>query len=183
MWETIQRRTFPGSVSNHHLGTLFGLLMSAYEMNAFKEEYQKAVIANARKFASALKNTGLTVAGDPEIGHTETHQVIVEVGYGKGVETARRLEESNIIVNFQASPYEEGFTASGALRMGVAEMTRYGMEADDFETAAQLIHDVVMESKNVGQEVIRFRRKFINMKYCFTDHELEHCIEQLHSLI
>ena len=41
-------RAFPGSVSNHHLGTQLGLLMAAYEMNQFKDEYQKAVVNNAK---------------------------------------------------------------------------------------------------------------------------------------
>ena len=54
-----QRRTFPGSVSNHHLGTLLGLLMAAYEMNHFKDAYQPAVIANAKAFARALHDAGL----------------------------------------------------------------------------------------------------------------------------
>ena len=35
LWESVENRTFPGSVSNHHLGTLLGLLMAAYEMNCF----------------------------------------------------------------------------------------------------------------------------------------------------
>ena len=30
--------------------------------------------------------------GDPEIGYTETHQVLVSVGYGVGPEIAERLE-------------------------------------------------------------------------------------------
>ena len=37
LWEAIERRAFPGSVSNHHLGTLLGLLMAAYEMNEFRD--------------------------------------------------------------------------------------------------------------------------------------------------
>ena len=43
------------------------------------------------------------------------------VGYGEGPEIAERLERNNIIVNYQATPDEEGFTASGALRMGMQE--------------------------------------------------------------
>jgi aminomethyltransferase len=70
IWEAVQRRTFPGSVSNHHLGTMTGLLFSAYEMNHFKDVYQKAVISNAKAFASALKEQGLDVAGDPDISFT-----------------------------------------------------------------------------------------------------------------
>ena len=66
LWEAVQRRTFPGSVSNHHLGTLLGLLMAAYEMNHFKDEYQPKVMANARAFAKALSDNGLEPAGDPD---------------------------------------------------------------------------------------------------------------------
>src|SRR3972149_3955401 len=91
LWEAIVRRVFPGSVSNHHLGTLVGLLLAAYEMNAFKSDYQKAVISNAKAFAHALKDQGLTVEGDPRVGYTETHQVIVRGGYGKGPLIAERL--------------------------------------------------------------------------------------------
>jgi aminomethyltransferase len=183
MWESIQRRTFPGSVSNHHLGTLLGLLMAAYEMNAFKGDYQKAVIGNAKSFARALKNAGLTVAGDPRLGHTETHQVVVEIGYCQGVEAARRLEENNIIVNFQASPREEGFTASGALRMGVSEMTRFGMEPEDFQTLAELIRDAVVDGKSVQDEVVRLRSRFQDLRYCFSDAQLDGQVELLHELI
>ena len=88
LWETIETRAFPGSVSNHHLGTLLGQLMAAYEMNAFKDEYQKAVIENAKSFAASLRAEGLDVAGDPAVGYTETHQVIVRVGYARGPEIA-----------------------------------------------------------------------------------------------
>lgn len=136
LWETIESRTFPGSVSNHHLGTMLGLLMAAYEMNQFKDEYQKAVVENAKHFAKCLKAEGLDVAGDPAIGYTETHQVIVSVGYAAGPEVAARLERNNIIANYQATPDEEGFTASGALRMGVNEMTRFGFGKKEFETLA-----------------------------------------------
>ena len=105
---------------------MLGLLMAAYEMNQFKDEYRKAVVENAKHFAKCLKAEGLDVAGDPAIGYTETHQVIVSVGYAAGPEVAARLERNNIIANYQATPDEEGFTASGALRMGVNEMTRFG---------------------------------------------------------
>ena len=77
LWEAIERRAFPGSVCNHHLGTLLGLLMAAYEMNHFKDAYQQAVIANAKAFAGRSSEAGLDVAGDPAVDYTETHQVIV----------------------------------------------------------------------------------------------------------
>jgi aminomethyltransferase len=183
LWEAIQRRAFPGSTSNHHLGTLLGLLMSAYEMNAFKNEYQKKVIDNAKAFALALKDCGLDVAGDPDISYTETHQVILKVGYAQGPEVARRLEDNNIILNYQAGPEEEGFTASGCLRMGVPEMTRYGMEPADFQELAQFMHDVIVHQKSVKDEVARFRKRFLELGYCFSGKEFEDLMQKVYGLL
>jgi len=177
LWETIERRAFPGSVSNHHLGTQLGLLMAAYEMNYFKDEYQKAIIENAKHFAKSLKAQGLDVCGDPAIDYTETHQVIVSVGYAQGAEIAERLERNNIIVNYQATPDEEGFTASGALRMGMSEMTRFGFTKKDFEDLAVLMADCILRGKDVTEDVIRLRSAHTQMHYCFSDEEFETALE------
>ncbi|MDR0596591.1 MAG: glycine cleavage system aminomethyltransferase GcvT [Clostridiales Family XIII bacterium] len=179
LWEAIENRVFPGSVSNHHLGTLVGLLMATYEMNCFKDEYQKNVIENAKSFAKALADAGLDVAGDPAISYTETHQVIVRVGYSAGAEIAEKLEENNIIVNYQATPDEEGFTASGALRLGVSEMTRFGFGKDEFGQAAKLIADLLLRGKDIAAEVAALRSGFTDMKYCFNDDEAVHEIDRL----
>jgi aminomethyltransferase len=172
LWGTIESRIFPGSVSNHHLGTLLGLLMAAYEMNCFKDEYQRKVIENAKSFAKSLADAGLDVAGDPDISYTETHQVILRVGYAAGAAIAEKLEENNIIVNYQATPDEEGFTASGALRMGVSEMTRFGWGKDEFAKAAALIAELVLNGADIGGKVKALRSGYTEMKYCFTDDEL-----------
>lgn len=183
LWEAVNRRAFPGSTSNHHLGTLLGLLIAAKEMNTFKDQYQPRVIANAKAFAKALKACGLKVAGDPAIGYTETHQVIVEVGYAQGPAIARTLEDNNIISNYQASPMEEGFTASGALRMGVAEMTRFAMGEDDFQSLAQIMADVILHQKNAREEIIALRKNFLEMQYCFSDEMLDGVVQQMTALI
>jgi aminomethyltransferase len=182
LWEAIQRRSFPGSTSNHHLGTLLGLLMAAYEMNAFGDIYQKNVIGNAKAFARALRDCGLQVAGNPDMGYTQTHQVIVHVGYAEAPRMARRLERNNIILNYQAGPQEEGFTAAGALRMGVSEMTRFGMGPGAFQQVAEFIHDVVVHDRNVKTAVADFRKQFLQLKYCFSDGDLGGHIERLHAL-
>jgi aminomethyltransferase len=183
LWEAIYRRTFPGSVSNHHLGTMVGLLVAAYEMNHFKDEYQRKVIKNAKAFAKALKECGLDVAGDPLIGFTETHQVVVPVSYARGPEIAARLEKSNIICNYQATPDEEGFTAAGALRLGVSEMTRFGMEEEDFRNLASLIHDVVVNNANVIDQVKALRERFSELRFCFRSNEYVDILQQLQNLL
>ncbi|MDJ0624052.1 MAG: glycine cleavage system aminomethyltransferase GcvT [Desulfocapsaceae bacterium] len=182
-WEAIERRTFPGSVSNHHLGTLLGLLAAAFEMNHFKESYQQQVIRNAKVFARALHDAGLKVAGEAEHDFTHTHQVIVQVGYAKGPEMATLLEENNIILNYQATPEEEGFTASGALRMGVSEMTRFGMTEPDFQELAQLMADVILDGKLVKEAVTRLRSRFLDMQFCFQPEEFDGLLAELSKLL
>jgi len=169
LWEAIVRRTFPGSVSNHHLGTLLGLLLAAYEMNTYADEYQKQIIANAKAFAAALRADGLPVEGDPDIGYTETHQVLLRVGYARGPEVAHRLEENNIIVNYQALPDDEGFSASSGLRLGVQEMTRFGMKEEDFQELAGYMANVILRNRPIKEEIIRFRSPFTQMRYCLPE--------------
>jgi aminomethyltransferase len=183
LWKSIQSRAFPGSVSNHHLGTLLGLLMAAYEMNAFKDEYQPKVIANAKAFARALAEAGLHVEGDPAIGHTETHQVLVRVGYGRGAEMARRLEANNVICNYQALPDDESFTVASGLRMGVAEMVRFKMGEAEFAEIASLIADVVRNDADVADKVSALRGRFTELGYCFGAEESAGLLEPLRRFV
>ncbi|HEX7321177.1 MAG TPA: hypothetical protein VF399_12585 [bacterium] len=167
LWIEIKNRAFPGSTSNHHLGTLLGLLMATYEMNAFKQEYQIQVLKNAKAFARALKDSGVDVQGDTADSFTETHQVIIRVRkHGSGNELARRLENNNIITNYQALPDDESFLDASGIRMGVQEMTRFGMKEDDFQPLAGFIADVLIRDKTVKEEVKKLRGNFLHMQYC-----------------
>jgi len=167
LWVEIKGRAFPGSTSNHHLGTLLALLTATYEMNYFKRPYQEQVRKNAKAFARALVDSGVTVEGDPADGYTETHQVLLRVKeHGLGDQIARRLEDNNIVCNYQALPDDETFLEPSGLRTGVQEMTRFGMVEDDFGKLAGLVADVIIRNKHVGDEVSRYRQNFLEMKFC-----------------
>jgi glycine/serine hydroxymethyltransferase len=172
LWHLIERRTFPGHVSNHHLGTMLGLLGAAYEMIRFRGDYPRQVIANAKAFARALAEQGLAIEGDPECDFTETHQVLLRVAPGKGGEVADRLEANNVITNPQALPDDPGFAAASGVRMGTQEMTRHGMKEADFRAFAALLAGIVGDgsAKNRGalrEQVKAFRAGFTDMHYCF----------------
>ncbi len=172
LWLDIKSRAFPGSTSNHHLGTLLSLLMAAYEMNEFKQEYQRQVRANAKAFARALKDEGIPVEGDENDGFTETHQVLIRIKeFGNGMDIARRLEENNILTNYQALPDDETFLEPSGIRMGVQEMTRFGMQDEDFAVLAGLIGEIILNDKNVKDEAKKFRNNFLEMKYCLSVQE------------
>ncbi len=171
LWGYVRLRTFPGHVSNHHLGTLLGLLGATYEMLAFRDEYPRKVIANAKAFARGLSAAGLTCEGDARNDYTETHQVLLRTGRAKGQWLADLLEANNIITNPQAFYDDPSFTAASGVRMGAQEMTRYGMEEGDFAELAVLIAEIVSSGADhpAGHwkpRVVEFRKRFEKMHYC-----------------
>jgi len=92
---------------------------------------------------------------------------------------ADRLEENNIIVNYQGAPDDEAFTTASCLRMGVQEMTRFGMKEDDFAPLAEYISQVILHDRPVAKEISQFRKKFTEMKYCLPEKEAASMANQL----
>lgn len=169
LWSEIVARTFPGSTSNHHLGTQLAMLAATIEMNAFKKDYQARVLSNARAFARACAARGIPVEGGEEDGYTHTHQVIIRVSpFGDAKEIASRLEANHIITNYQALPGDATFYHPSGIRMGVQEMTRFGMKEPDFDILAGLLAEVILNRKTVAAEVAEFRGRFKEMGYCLS---------------
>jgi aminomethyltransferase len=176
LWEKIVAAAFPGSTSNHHPGTLLGLLGSCYEMMAYGDEYQRHVMANAKAFARALHAEGLTVEGDPSIDFTETHQVLLRVG--NGPEVAHKLEANNIVVNSQVLPSDASVTAASGIRLGVQEMTRFGMGEEDFRELAGFLAGII-QGEELADVVAEFRGRFTEMLYCLPPKRAEGLVEEL----
>jgi aminomethyltransferase len=172
LWRFVEARAFPGHVSNHHLGTMLGLLGATYEMLRYRDDYPKRVIANAKAFAAALSDQGLKLEGDPQVGYTETHQVLLRTEPGQGGRLAELLEANNVITNRQAYYDDPGFSAASGVRTGTQEMTRYGMKPEDFETLAGLVAEVSHSGADrpsgfLRDEVKSFRAGFTDIHYCF----------------
>ncbi len=92
---------------------------------------------------------------------------------------ANRLEENNIIVNYQGAPDDEGFTAASCLRMGVQEMTRFGMREEDFGQLADYVTQVILHDRPLAGQVSEFRKRFTEMKYCLSGEEAAPLIQKL----
>jgi aminomethyltransferase len=67
--------------------------------------------------------------------------------------------------------------------MGVPEMTRFGMGPEDFAELAELIHDAIVHQSTVKPRVAELRKRFLEMKYCFTADEFEERLQTLHHLV
>ena len=170
LWRKIERVTFPGVVYNHHMHRFPALGITALEMNEYGEAYASQVIRNAKALAEELYSLGFKVLC-PHKGFTESHQVLMDVReIGGGRIVAKKLEESNIIVTKVALPWDSDKDAThnpSGIRIGVQELTRWGMKESEMRYIAELFHKVLHEDKNVKEEVTEFRKEFREIKYCF----------------
>ncbi len=163
-WPAADRGVFPGSSSNHHLHTLPALLVAIREMQQHASTYAAQIVRNAKALGQALDDEGMQVEGR-DFGFTESHQIAVNVsGYGGGVAVAQRLEASDIIVNYNMLPLDTNPRNPSGLRLGVQEMTRYGMREDDMQRLALLISDA-SKGKQVQEAVNALRAEFQTLHY------------------
>lgn len=168
-WRRIDRGAFPGSSSNHHLHTLAQMAICTREMMEFAGRYADDVIRNAKALAAALDRLGFDVQGK-EHGFTESHQVAVNVrAHGGGEQVSRRLEANDIILNMNMLPHEplSSHDHPDGIRIGVQEMTRFGMGESEMVRIAELILECLRGSNGVQEEVHRFRGAYQQIRYCF----------------
>jgi glycine hydroxymethyltransferase len=110
-----------------------------------------------------------------ESGFTESHQLAVDVTrFGGGDEVARHLKDNHIILNMNLLPFEplENVANPAGIRLGVQEMTRFGMKEPEMEIIAALFKKCLIEGKYVGDEVKEFRRHYQKIQYSFDDETL-----------
>ena len=170
-WQKVDKGAFPGSSSNHHLDTLVGLAVATQEMISFGREYSGQVIKNAKTLGKSMKKEGFKVLAE-EFDFTESHQIAVDVReYGGGKMVANLLKENDIILNMNILPYEplRNVTNPDGIRIGVQEVTRFGMKEQEMEVIARLIRECIIEEKEVREEVSRFRSSYTSVRYSFDE--------------
>ena len=175
IWRKIDRGAFPGSSSNHHLDTLAQMAICTYEMMEFGEEYAEDTIKNAKALAAALDKHGFDVQGK-EFGYTQSHQVAVNVkNFQGGEKVSKTLELNDIILNMNMLPHEplRNHDRPEGIRIGVQEMTRFGMKEQEMDTIAGLIKECIIDHKSVKEEVNRFRSQYQKVHYSYDEIQQE----------
>ena len=167
----IQQKVFPGVLSNHHLHRIPALYCSLMEMKKFGKKYCGQIIKNAKILAKQLDYFGFNVLGKDN-GFTESHQILLDVSdFGGGDFVAKKLEKANIILNKNIIPLDEmNVENPKGIRIGVQEMTRFGMKDKEMKEIAKFIKQVILDCKNpekIKKIVINFRKNFQSIKYCF----------------
>lgn len=187
IYEKVAKIVFPVFVSNHHLHRLAALGVASLEMEKFGESYARQIVKNAKKLAEELHSRGFKVLGERR-GFTETHQVLLDVkDDGGGAKVAKLLEDANIIVNKNILPWDKpsDIANPSGIRIGVQEVTRWGMMEDDMVEIAEFIQRVVKRGEDPGkvrEGVIKFRKEFTKICYTF-DVDVKKIAEEIRSLV
>ncbi|MCJ7635044.1 serine hydroxymethyltransferase [Candidatus Bathyarchaeota archaeon] len=169
-WKKVQRAIFPGTLSSTHIHRLPSLAITALEMNKFGKDYADQTIRNAKVLAQSLYENGFKVLC-PNLGFTESHQIVVDVrDLGGGKSVAEKLEENNIICNKMALPTDNSNDATNnpsGIRLGSQEMTRWGMKESDIKEIARLFNNILVKQKGAKEDVERLKKQFSEIQYCF----------------
>ena len=184
LYKAVGKAVFPWFVSNHHLHRIPATAITALEMKLYGESYASTVVRNAKRLAEALAAEGFRVLGE-HLGYTRSHQVLVDVrAQGGGAKVASLLESANIIVNKNLLPYDrpEDVKDPSGIRIGVQEMTRFGMGPAEMDEIARLFRELLIEGKpaeSVRREVAELRSHFLEVKYSIKESDLGISVESL----
>ncbi len=162
---------FPGVTSSYHLHHVAAKAIAFAEHLEFGEAYAKQTIRNAKKLAEALYERGFKVFGE-KLGFTESHQVLLEIGPGKGKEASKKLEDAGIITNMNTIPGDTDPLNPSGIRIGTPELTRIGMKESEMEEIAIFYERVLLKNedpKKVRKDVKEFRKDYQEIHYCFKE--------------
>lgn len=162
---------FPGVTSSYHLHHVAAKAIAFAEHLEFGEEYAKQTIKNAQRFAQALHERGFKVFGE-KLGFTESHQILLAVGPGKGKEASKKLDNAGIVTNMNTIPGDEDPLNPSGLRLGTPELTRIGMKEKEMDEIAEFYARVLLKKDNpkkIKNDIKEFRKDFQELHYCFKE--------------
>ena len=162
---------FPGITSSYHLHHVAAKAIAFAEHLEFGKTYAKQIIKNAQHFAQSLHERGFKVFGE-KLGFTKSHQVLLEIGPGKGKEASKKLVDCGIVTNMNTIPGDTDPLNPSGLRLGTPELTRIGMKEKEMDEVATFFERALLKnenSKKIKEDIKDFRKDFQEIHYCFKE--------------
>jgi glycine hydroxymethyltransferase len=160
----INEAVVPMFVSNIHVHHVAALGIALEEARDYGASYSNAVIDNAKALAESLVDKGIDVLFK-EHGATESHQIIVDIGdKQESISFWNRLQEAGIHTNAISLPFRNSY----GLRIGVTEVTRRGMGADEMKRIGNLISacwDNNTHLKDISEGIAKLSWQFRKIQY------------------
>jgi len=162
----VDSMVFPGIQGGPlmHVIAAKAIALNLAAMDEFKE-YQKKVLANAKKMAESLKKLGYRLVA----GGTDTHLVLVDLQPQgiNGKEAEEILRKVNICINKNTIPFDPlPANLTSGIRLGAPSVTTQGMGEEEIELIISCIHRALTNRNNeseldkIKEEVKELCRKF-----------------------
>jgi glycine hydroxymethyltransferase len=162
---------FPGVTSSYHLHHVAAKAIAYAEHLEFGEAYASQTIKNAKRLAESLHAQGFKVFGE-KLGFTKSHQVLVEIGPGKGKEASKILEDAGIVTNMNMIPGDADPLNPSGLRLGTPELTRIGMKEAEMDEVAGFYVRALLKKENpkkIRGDIKEFRKDFQELCFCYKE--------------
>jgi glycine hydroxymethyltransferase len=158
----IDRTVFPGIQGGPLMHVIAAKAVAFKEaMNKDFNEYQKQIVANAKKIASELLSRGNELVS----GGTDNHLMLVDLTSSgiTGKEAEARLGEAGIILNKNTIPFEtkSPFITSG-IRIGTPAVTTRGMKEKEMVTIAWAINEI-LRNMNDAEKLKEVKRTILDL--------------------
>jgi glycine hydroxymethyltransferase len=158
----IDRTVFPGIQGGPLMHVIAAKAVAFKEaMNKDFNEYQKQIVANAKKIASELLSRGNELVS----GGTDNHLMLVDLTSSgiTGKEAEAKLGEAGIILNKNTIPFEtkSPFITSG-IRIGTPAVTTRGMKEKEMVTIAWAINEI-LRNMNDAEKLKEVKRTILDL--------------------
>lgn len=157
----INQAVFPalqGGPHNHQIAATAVALKQA--MTPQFKQYQRQVLANAKRLCNGLKSRGYKIA----TGDTEVHLVLVDVRSAgiTGAKAEYILEEVNIACNKNTVPGDKSALNPSGIRLGTPALTTRGLKEADIDVVVNFIDRAILLGKEAqvisGLKLVDYKR-------------------------
>ncbi len=160
--ERLDRIAFPGLTANFDAAKSAALAITLLDWREYGQAYARQMRDLATRLAQNLDRLGLAVFAKDR-NFTMSHQFALEAhAFGGGQAAAKRLREANILSCGIGLPMADVPGDVNGLRIGTPEIARIGMQADDMDVLASLIHRALTGNVpgTAAAEASAFRARF-----------------------
>ncbi len=158
----IDKAVFPGIQGGPLMHVIAAKAVAFKEaMNKDFNDYQRQIVANAKKIASELISRGNELVS----GGTDNHLMLVDLTSSgiTGKDAEARLGEAGIILNKNTIPFEtkSPFITSG-IRIGTPAVTTRGMKEKEMVTIAWAINEI-LQNMNDAEKLKEVKRTILDL--------------------
>ncbi|XP_071873395.1 serine hydroxymethyl transferase [Bombus fervidus] len=159
--DKINQAVFPGLQGGPHNHAIAGIATTMKQVKSPEFlQYQKQVIANAKRLCSRLQEHGYKIS----TGGTDVHMFLVDLR-NKGITGAKAekiLESISIACNKNTVPGDKSALNCSGIRLGTPALTTRGLVEKDIDIVVDFIHRGLLLAKEVsnisGPKLIDYKR-------------------------